>query len=73
MPIVSCMKVRNKSKNNMMIFCVKFAIKSWHSVYNDVDVDTAYNNYIHIIDNLFGKCCPIIIIKSKRKMFISHG
>ena len=38
----------------------------WHTVYNVVDVNTAYNNFIQIIDNLFSKCCPIIVINSKR-------
>ena len=35
-------------------------------MYNAVDVNTAYNNCIKIIDNLFIKYCPITIIKSKR-------
>ena len=26
-------------------------MESWHSVYNAVDVNTAYNNFIEIIDN----------------------
>ena len=65
-PMVSYMKVRNKSKMSMNIFCEKLAMESWHSVYNAVDVNTTYNNCINIIDNLFSKYCPIIIIKSKR-------
>ena len=40
-------------------------MESWQSVYNAVNVDTAYNNFIQIIDNLFNKCCPIIVIKSQ--------
>ena len=51
----------------MKIFCEGLAIESRYSVYNAVDVDTAYNNFIKIIDNLFSKCRPIIIIKLKRK------
>ena len=49
----------------MKIFCEKLVMESWHSVYNAVDVNTAYNNFIQIIDNLFSKCCPIIGTKSK--------
>ena len=49
--MVSYMKVRNKSKKNMKIFSEKLAMESWHSVYNAADVNTAYNNFIEIIDN----------------------
>ena len=66
-PMTSHKKVRKKSKKNMKMFCDKLAMESWHSVYNAVDADTAYNNFIQIIGNLFVKCCPIIIMKSKRK------
>ena len=66
-PMVSYMKVRNKSKKNMKIICEKLVMESWHSVYNTVN--TAYNNFIQIIDNLFSKCCPIIVIKSKGNFF----
>ena len=68
-PMVSYIKVRNKSKKNMKIFCEKLVMESWQSVYNAVNVNTAYNNYTEIIDNLFSKCCPIIVIKSKRHFF----
>ena len=61
--MVSYMKVRNNSKKNMEIFCSKLAMESWHSVYNAVDVNTANNSFIQIIDNLFSKCCPIIVKK----------
>ena len=64
-PMVSYVKVRNKSKKNMKIFCEKLVMGSWQSVYNAVNVNTAYNNFIQIIDNLFSKCCPIIVVKSK--------
>ena len=62
-PMVSYMKVINISKMNM--FCEKLVMESWHSVYNAADVNTAYSNFIQIIDNLFCKCCPIIVMKSK--------
>ena len=52
-PMVSYIKVRNKSKKNMKILCEKLVMESWHSVYNAFDVNTAYNNFIQIIDNLF--------------------
>ena len=52
-PMVSYMKVRNKSKKNIKIFCEKLVMESWHSVYNAVDVHTAYNNCINITDNRF--------------------
>ena len=42
-------------------------MESWQSVYNAVNVNTAYDNFIQMIDNLFNKCCPIIVIKSPRK------
>ena len=42
-------------------------MKSWHSVYNAADINSAHNNFIQIIHNLLCKCCPIIIIKLKRK------
>ena len=48
----------------MKIFCEKLVMESWHSVHSAVD--SAYNNFIQIIDNLFSKFCPIIVIKSKR-------
>ena len=51
-PMVSYMNVRNKSKKNMKIFCEKLVMESWHSVYNAVDVNTAYDNFIQIFDNL---------------------
>ena len=54
-PMVSYIKIRNKSKKNMKIFCDKLVIESWQSVYNAVNVNTAYNNFIQIIDNLFNK------------------
>ena len=66
-PIVSYIKVRNKSKKNMKIFCEKLVMESWQSVYYAVNVNTAYNNFIQIIDNLFSKFCPIIVIKSPPK------
>ena len=56
-PMVSYMKVRNKSQKNMKILCATLVMGSWHSVYNAVDVNTAYINFIQIIDNLFSKCC----------------
>ena len=59
--------VKARSKKNMKIFCEKVAMESWHSVCNSVDVDTACINFIQVIDNLFSKCCPIIIIRSKRQ------
>ena len=64
-PMVSYIKVRNKSKKNMKILCEKLVWESWQSVHNAVSVDTAYNNFIQIIENLFKKCCPIIVIKSE--------
>ena len=64
-PMVSYINVRNKSKKNMKILCEKLVIESWQSVYNAVNVNTAYNNFIQIIDNLFNKCCAIIVVKSK--------
>ena len=73
MPMVSYMKVRNKSKKNVKFFYFKFATE-WHCVYNVVDVNTAYNNFIQKISHLFSKCCPIIIIKSKvKKNFSTMG
>ena len=66
-PMVSYIKVRNKSKKNMKIFCEELVMESWQSVYSAVNVNTAYDNFIQIIDNLFNKCCPIIVIKSRRK------
>ena len=69
MPMVSYVKVRKKSKKNMKILCEKFSMECWHSVYNAVDVNTAYNNFIQIINNLLSKYFPIIIIKSKRIFF----
>ena len=41
-PMVSY--IRNKSKKNMKIFCETLVIELWHTVYNVVDVNTAYNN-----------------------------
>ena len=38
-------------------------------MYNADDINTAYDNFIQIIDNLFSKCCSIIVIKFKRKSF----
>ena len=49
----------------MKILCEKLVMGSWQSVYNAVNVNTAYDNFIQIIDNLFNKCCPIIVIKSQ--------
>ena len=69
LPMVSYIKVRNKIQKNMKILGEKLFMESWHSVYNAVDVSTAYNNFIQIIDNLFSKCCPITVIKSKRNFF----
>ena len=66
-PMVSYIKVKNKSKKNMKIFCEELVMESWQSVYNAVNVNTAYDNFIQIIDNFFNKCCPIIVIKSPRK------
>ena len=63
--MVSYIKVRNKSKKNMKIFCKKLVMESWQSVCNAVNVNTAYNNFIQIIDNLFSKCSPIILVKSQ--------
>ena len=68
-PMVSYIKVRNKSKKNMKIFCEELVMESWQSVYNAVNVYTAHNNFIPIIDNLFSKCCPIIVVKSKGNFF----
>ena len=53
----------------MKIFCEKLVMGCWQSVYNAVSVNTAYNNFIQIIDNLFSKCYPIIVIKSNRNFF----
>ena len=64
-PMVSYIKARNKSKNNMKTFREILVMEFWQSVYNAVNVNTAYNNFIEIIDNVFSKCCPIIVIKSK--------
>ena len=72
-PMVSFIKARNKGKKNMNIFCEKLVIESWQSVYNAVNVDTANNNFIQLIDNLFSKCCPIIVIKSKRIFLTNHA
>ena len=44
--MVSYIKVRNKSKKNMKIFCEKLVMESWQSVYNAVNVNTAYDNFI---------------------------
>ena len=66
-PMVLYINVRNKSKKNMKIFCEKLVTESWQSVYDAVNVDTAYNNFIQIIDNLFSKCCP------KEIFVINHG
>ena len=65
--MVSYIKVRNKSKKNMTIFCKKLVMESWQPVYNAVNVYTAYDNFIQIIDKLFNKCCSIIVIKSPKK------
>ena len=40
------MKVINKGKRNIKILCEQLAMESWYSVYNAVDVNTAYNNFI---------------------------
>ena len=50
----------------MKIFCAKLAMVSWHSVHNALDVNTAYNNFIKINDNLLSKCCQITIKKSEK-------
>ena len=73
MSMVSYIRVRNNGKKNMKTFCEQLPMESWHSVYNSVDVNIAYNNFIQIIDNLFSKCCPIIVIKSKGNFFVNHG
>ena len=70
--VVSYMKVGSKSKRNMKILCEKLVMEPWHSVYNAVDINTAYNNFIQIIDNLLSKCCPIIAMKSKINFFVNH-
>ena len=67
--MVLYMKVRNKYKWNIKIFCEKFAMETWNSLYNAVDFNTANNNLIQINDNMFINCCPIIIIKSIRIFF----
>ena len=66
-PMVSYMKVRNIGKRSMKIFCEKLVMELWYSVYA-VDVNSAYNNFIQIID-MFSKYCLIIVIKSKRNFF----
>ena len=68
-PMVSYIKVKNKSKKNMKIFCEELVMESWQSVYNAVNVNTAYDNFIQIIDNLFNKSCLFIVIKSPRKCY----
>ena len=68
-PMVSYIKVRNKSKKNIKILCEKLVMESWQSVYNAVNVNTAYDNFIQIIDNLYNKCCPIIVIKSHKNFY----
>ena len=72
-PMVSYIKVRNKSKKNMKILCEKFVMDYWQPVYNAANLNTAYNNFIQIIDNFISKYCPIIVIKSKRNFLINHG
>ena len=67
--MVSYMKVANNSKKNMKISCEILVMESWLSVYNDLDFNTVYDNFIQIIDNLFCKCCPIIVMKFKRFFF----
>ena len=67
-PMVSHIKVRNKSKKDMKIFCEQLYMESWQSVYNAVNANTAYYNFIQIIDNMFYKSCPIILIKSPKKI-----
>ena len=39
-PMVSYTKVGNKGQKILKIFCEKLVMKSWHSVYNAVDVYT---------------------------------
>ena len=70
-PMVSYMKVRNKGKKNMKILCKKIAIETLHSVHDPANVNIAHNNFIIVIDNLFCKYCPIIIIKSPKNIFQS--
>ena len=49
--------------------CEKLVMESWQSVYNAVNVNIAYDNFIQIIDYLFNKCCPIIIIKCPKQFY----
>ena len=49
----------------MKIFSYELPMESVHFVCNAAGVDTVHNNFIQIIDKLFNKCYPIIVIKSK--------
>ena len=66
--MASYMKVRNKRKMNMKMLCKK---TSYGVLALSADAYTVYGNFVHIMDNLFSKCCQYIITKSEDKMLIN--
>ena len=69
--------VRNIDQESLSKFKNQLVNENWDDMYNSINVNDAYDNFIKVFTHSYNECCPvkniIVDVKSVKKPWMSNG